>query len=134
VRQREFGAQQDIIADGAHSDHCHVLLSGLACRYKVLPDGERQIMAFLVPGDRCDAEIFILKKMDHAVGTLAPSTTGMIHSSDMKKLLREVSPVSEALWWGTMTDLGVLRERPASAFTQVHRYLRAKAMDWARYA
>lgn len=110
-KQRELSAQEDIIADGAHSDYCHVLLTGLACRYKILPDGERQIMAFLVPGDLCDAEIFILKKMDHAVGTLAPSTTAMIHSSEMKKLLREESPLSEALWWGTMTDLGVLRER-----------------------
>ncbi|MEG3174365.1 Crp/Fnr family transcriptional regulator [Sphingomonas sp. ZB1N12] len=110
-KQREFQAQEDVIADGAHADYCHVLLSGLACRYKILPDGERQIMAFLVPGDLCDAEIFILKRMDHAVGTLTPSTTAMIHSSEMKTLLREASPISEALWWGTMTDLGVLRER-----------------------
>jgi len=111
AKQRTFGAHEDIIADGAHSDHCHVLLSGLACRYKILPDGERQIMAFLVPGDLCDAEIFVLSTMDHAVGTLVPSTTAMIHSDEMKRLLREVSSVSEALWWGTMTDLGVLRER-----------------------
>ena len=110
-KQREFRAQEDVIADGAHSDHCHVLLSGLACRYKILPDGERQIMAFLVPGDLCDAEIFVLKKMDHAVGTLTPSTTAMIHADEMKQLLREVSSISEGLWWGTMTDLGVLRER-----------------------
>jgi CRP-like cAMP-binding protein len=110
-KQREVAAQEDIITDGAHSDYCHVLLTGLACRYKMLPDGERQIMAFLVPGDLCDAEIFVLKKMDHAVGALTPSTTAMIHSTDMKKLLREVSALSEALWWGTMTDLGVLRER-----------------------
>lgn len=110
-KQREFRAQEDVIADRAHSDHCHVLLTGLACRYKILPDGERQIMAFLVPGDLCDAEIFILKRMDHAVGTLTPSTTAMIHSDEMKKLLREASSTAEALWWGTMTDLGVLRER-----------------------
>ena len=50
-------AGQDIIPDGAHSDHCHVVLTGLACRYKSLPDGKRQIMAFLIPGDLCDAEI-----------------------------------------------------------------------------
>ncbi|RYF38032.1 MAG: cyclic nucleotide-binding domain-containing protein, partial [Cytophagaceae bacterium] len=68
-KQRAFQAQEDVIADGAHSEYCHVLLTGLACRYKLLPDGERQIMAFLVPGDLCDAEIFILKRMDHAVGT-----------------------------------------------------------------
>jgi CRP-like cAMP-binding protein len=110
-KQRRFGPREDIIADGAHSSYCHVLLEGLACRYKILPDGERQIMAFLIPGDLCDAEIFVLKEMDHAVGTLTPSVTAMIHSDEMKKLLREVSPLSEALWWGTMTDLGVLRER-----------------------
>jgi CRP-like cAMP-binding protein len=107
----DYGARDDIIAEGTHSDYCHVLLTGLACRYKILPDGERQIMAFLVPGDLCDAEIFILKEMDHTVGTLTPSRTAMIHSDEMRKLLREVSSVSEALWWGTMTDVGVLRER-----------------------
>jgi CRP-like cAMP-binding protein len=110
-KHRMFGPREDIIADGAHSTYCHVLLEGLACRYKILPDGERQIMAFLVPGDLCDAEIFILKEMDHAVGTLTPSKVAMIHSDEMKQLLREVSSMSEALWWGTMTDLGVLRER-----------------------
>jgi CRP-like cAMP-binding protein len=29
----------------------------------------------------------------------------------MRNLLRETSSLGEALWWGTMTDLGVLRER-----------------------
>jgi CRP-like cAMP-binding protein len=111
MKQRQHDAREDIIADGAHSDYCHVLLKGLACRYKILPDGERQIMAFLVPGDLCDAEIFILKEMDHAVGTIVPSTTAMIHSDEMRKLLQEVSCISEALWWGTMTDVAVLRER-----------------------
>lgn len=111
AKQRRFAAHEDIIADGAHSAYCHVLIEGLACRYKILPDGERQIVAFLVPGDLCDAEIFILKTMDHGVGTLTPTITAMIHSDQMKSLLREVSCMSEALWWGTMTDLAVLRER-----------------------
>jgi CRP-like cAMP-binding protein len=106
-----FGAHEDILSEGDHSDHCHVLLTGLACRYKILPDGERQITAFLIPGDLCDAENFILKVMDHSVGTIVPSTAARIHSGEMKRILREVSPVSEALWWGTMTDLAVLRER-----------------------
>ncbi|PVE59034.1 cyclic nucleotide-binding protein [Arthrobacter sp. TPD3018] len=111
ARQRHHDARDDIIAQGAHSDHCHVLLSGFACRYALLPDGQRQIMAFLVPGDLCDAEIFVLDRMDHAIGALVPSVTAMIPASAMRVLLREVSAVSEALWWGTMTDLAVLRER-----------------------
>jgi CRP-like cAMP-binding protein len=103
--------KDDIIADGAHSNHCHVVLTGLACRYKLLPDGGRQIMAFLVPGDLCDAEIFILKVMDHGVAAITPTTTALVSAEDMRHLLRETSSLGEALWWGTMSDLGVLRER-----------------------
>ena len=111
AKRDQYAPREDIIADGAHSGHCHVVLSGLACRYKLLPDGSRQIMAFLIPGDLCDAEIFILKVMDHAVAAITPTTTALIPSGDMKALLRETSSLGEALWWGTMTDLGVLRER-----------------------
>jgi CRP-like cAMP-binding protein len=110
-RQAEYVPKDDIIADGTHSGHCHVVLSGLACRYKMLADGSRQIMAFLVPGDLCDAEIFILKKMDHGVAAITPTTTAVIAAEVMRALLRETSSLGEALWWGTMTDLGVLRER-----------------------
>jgi len=103
-RREHHAVRDDIIADGAHSPDCHVILSGLACRYKILPNGARQIMAFLIPGDLCDAEIFILKEMDHGVAAL-------VSAEKMKAMLRETGCLGEALWWGTMTDLGVLRER-----------------------
>jgi CRP-like cAMP-binding protein len=111
AKQKHHAPKDDIIADGAHSGHCHVIISGLACRYKLLPDGRRQIMAFLIPGDLCDAEIFILKVMDHGVAAITATTTALIPAETMKAMLRETSSLGEALWWGTMTDLGVLRER-----------------------
>ena len=109
--QIDHAPKEDIIGDGEHSANCHVVLSGLACRYKMLPDGRRQIMAFLIPGDLCDAEIFVLKVMDHGVSAIVPTRTALVSGDDMKGLLRETSSLGEALWWGTMTDLGVLRER-----------------------
>jgi CRP-like cAMP-binding protein len=110
-RQAHFEPGEDIMTEGDHSPDCHVVLSGLAARYKLLPDGERQIMAFLVPGDLCDAEIFILKEMDHSVSAMTPTTVGLISGELMKELLRKPGNMAEALWWGTLTDLGVLRER-----------------------
>jgi len=111
ARRVTYGPREDIIVDGAHSADCHVVLSGLACRYKLLRDGRRQIMAFLIPGDLCDAEIFILKVMDHGVAAMTPTTTALVSGAAMKDMLRETSRLGEALWWGTMTDLAVLRER-----------------------
>jgi CRP-like cAMP-binding protein len=110
-RVEDYGAREDILREDERVDVCHVILSGLAARYKILENGERQIMAFLVPGDLCDAEVFILEKMDHSVGTLTPTRCAIIPAARMKELLREVSCLAEALWWGTMTDLAVLRER-----------------------
>ena len=110
-RQQDYARGADILSEGQPINECHVILSGLAERYKLLPDGERQIMAFLVPGDLCDAEVFILDEMDHSVAAISPTKCAIIPASTMRELLREISAMSEALWWGTMTDLAVLRER-----------------------
>src|SRR4051794_22942066 len=72
ARQRSYASHEDIVRDGERCVDIHVVLSGLACRYKVLDDGGRQILAFLLPGDLCGAEIFILKWMDHSIGALGP--------------------------------------------------------------
>lgn len=112
-RQVSHAPREDIIRENTHSPDCRVVLSGLACRYTILPNGSRQITAFLVPGDLCDAETFILDRMDHNVGALSQTTTALISSDTMRKLLR-TEGVAEALWWGTLTDLGVLRERIVS--------------------
>jgi CRP-like cAMP-binding protein len=110
-RQKEYAAREDIIREGEHSDDIHVVLTGLACRYKILEDGSRQIMAFLVPGDPCDSEIFILDAMDHTIGTLAPSLVASVSGARMKALLLNRASIALAFWWNTLQDEGVLRER-----------------------
>ncbi len=110
-RQQQYGAREDIVREGEHSPDIHVVISGLACRYKILQDGRRQIMAFLVAGDPCDSEIFILKEMDHSIGTLIPSVIASIPGDTMKDLLLSRPGIALAFWWNTLQDEGVLRER-----------------------
>jgi CRP-like cAMP-binding protein len=110
-RLKEYGPREDIISEGQHSADIHLVVSGLACRYKHLKDGSRQIMAFLVPGDPCDSEIFILNEMDHSIGTLAPSVIASISGKTMKELLLDRPSIALAFWWNTLQDEGVLRER-----------------------
>ena len=110
-RQQQFGAREDVVRKGEHSPDIDVVISGLACLYKILQDGRRQIMAFLVAGDPCDAEIFILKEMDHSICTLTPSVTALIPGDTMKDLLLNRPGIALAFWWNTLQDEGVLRER-----------------------
>lgn len=62
-------------------------------------------------GDLCDAEIFILKEMDHHIGTLAPSRIAAVPGDTMRELLLNRPGVALALWWGTLQDESILRER-----------------------
>ena len=46
----------------------HLLLAGWACRYRMLPDGRRRIVAFYMPGDVCDFDILALRSEERRVG------------------------------------------------------------------
>ena len=69
---KTVGADQDLARDGERPSECCLVLEGFTCRYKLLPDGKRQIMAIHIPGDFVDLHSFIQKKMDHGVATLTP--------------------------------------------------------------
>lgn len=50
-RRERFVAGQQLISEGDASAPPRFILSGWACRQRVLPDGRRQIFSFLLPGD-----------------------------------------------------------------------------------
>ena len=70
---RRIESHKDVIRQGDVPDDVHLVVHGFLYRYKVLRNGDRQIFAYLVPGDFCDLNIFILKEMDHGIATLTPS-------------------------------------------------------------
>jgi CRP-like cAMP-binding protein len=88
-----------------------VLQEGIACRYRLLPDGRRQIMTFLIPGDLCDLHVFFLKAMDHSIGTLTAVRLAKIEREKVMDIAFRHPRISAALWWSTMQEEAMLRER-----------------------
>src|SRR5450631_762880 len=107
---REVGAREDVISQGDRTGGVKLLLDGFACRYKVLEDGRRQIVAYFVPGDLCDLRVFILKRMDHSIGAIAPSRVATIAPDDMLKLMHTFPALTRALWWSTLVEEAIARE------------------------
>jgi CRP-like cAMP-binding protein len=107
---RQFEARQDVIVEGERPDDVHLLLEGWAGRYKVLPDGGRAIMAYLIPGDVCDIHITLLNEMDHSIGTLSPAKVAFIPREKMDELMRKGDNLGRALMWSTLVDEAILRE------------------------
>ena len=109
-RTRQIAAGQDIIEAGEPPSDVHLVLDGFAYRYKLLPEGNRQIVAMLVPGDFCDLHVAILGEMDHSIATLIPCTIVEIPAATVRDLTENEPRITRALWLATLVDEGILRE------------------------
>ena len=107
---KTYARGQSIIAEGEKVEDIHLVLVGLAARTKILRNGDRQMMAFLISGDLCDVEVFVLEAMDHSITAMCDTTCVLIPANAMRDLLTESSNLTRALWWSTMVDSAILRE------------------------
>ncbi len=110
ARPRRVGPREDIISEGDEPDKVHLITDGFACRYQILPDGKRHIMAYLVPGDICDFHVAILGEMDHTIGTLTACSLVEIPHNTIHDISTKHPNLNRAFWWGTLVDEGILRE------------------------
>lgn len=107
---REIRPRQDIIREGEAPEHIHLILEGWAVRYKSLAEGERPIMAYLIPGDLCDVQITLLHQMDHSIGTLSRCRVAYLRRDAMEDIMERNRLLARALWWSTLVDEAILRE------------------------
>jgi CRP-like cAMP-binding protein len=107
---REVAGREDVISQGDRTGGVKLLLEGFACRYKVLEDGRRQIVAYFVPGDLCDLRVFILKRMDHSIGALVASKVATISPENVLRLTHNYPALTRALWWSTLVEEAIARE------------------------
>jgi CRP-like cAMP-binding protein len=108
---KSLPADTDIIREGSRPSECSLLIEGLACRYKITPEGKRQIMSFHIPGDIPDLQSLHLRVMDHSLGTLTSSKVGFIPHEAIRGLARRHPGIGDAFWRDTLIDAAGFRER-----------------------
>lgn len=106
---RRYAARWDLIREGDEPGPMFVVLEGWACRYKILPNGTRQIMAFLMPGDACDLHIKLLAEMDHGIQAITPAMVATVTRNEMQELMVGHPNVSSAMYSAQLIDEGVMR-------------------------
>jgi len=107
---RSYGSHEDLIREGEQPNGVPVVVSGFACRHKMLPDGRRQIIGYFLPGDMCDARVFILKKMDHTISTLAPTTVCLLAREAILDITSRYPRITRAFWWNTLVEEAIGRQ------------------------
>ena len=109
LRIRDFAAGADIVSDGDTPSECCVVLEGWVTRYKLRPQGQRQIFSFHIPGDVPDFQSLHLKVMDHSLCTLTPSKLAFIPHGALQDAISRPG-LGVAFWRDTLTDAAVFRE------------------------
>lgn len=112
--EERFGAGADIVSEGDAPRSAFVLTHGMACRYRLLPDGRRQILTFLIPGDVSDLRVFLLKTMDHSIRAMVPTRLAAIGRETVIDIVARHPRIGAALSWGAMQEEAMLRERIVS--------------------
>jgi CRP-like cAMP-binding protein len=109
LRIMELGRGEDAASDGEVTSQSCLLLNGFMHRYKMLPDGGRQILAFHMPGEIPDLHSLHLPKMDHSLAATEKSTVAFIKHVDIHALLERSPEIMRLFWRATLIDAAVFR-------------------------
>lgn len=99
-----------IISEGEVIRRIHVIQKGWAIRKRILEDGRRQIINFLLPGDVFDLQAMIESKSDHGIETITLCEVRSIPTPDFLSVVSAHPALSSALWWSAVQEEGILRE------------------------
>lgn len=110
-RDEVFEAGDDLITSGDAAREVFVLQSGWAIRYRLLEDGRRQIVNFMLPGDVFDLQALADLKADHTVTAISKCHAAVIPSRPFIAMLKESGRLASAFWWSAVQEESILREQ-----------------------
>jgi CRP-like cAMP-binding protein len=131
-----------VYSEGSHSAHLYTLLSGWAFRYKSLPDGRRQILNFIFPGDFLGLQPSMDDEMQHSVVTVTNALLCMFPREKLQNLFARYPSLASDLTWlmsreqqildEYLVNVGRRRAIERVAFLVLHLYDRAEFVGLAR--
>ncbi|MEA3065026.1 MAG: hypothetical protein QOJ27_1472 [Sphingomonadales bacterium] len=107
---RSVSAGAHLIRDGDRTEHCCLLLTGFAHRYKITGEGGRQIISIHMASEFVDLQNGLLSIADHSVQLLTNAEVAYIPQRAIMDLALGDSSVGQALWIDTLIDASIFRE------------------------
>ena len=104
-------AGEDLLVDGKRSRTAYVVKAGWAVRYKLLPDGRRQILNFVLPGDIVGFREYLFEVTPHSVGALTDLDVSTMNPAALTKLFYEYPKLALALALSASREAAMLEEQ-----------------------
>lgn len=113
-RRRTFVAGQDLVHQGQTGQSAYILMSGWACSYKLLRNGERQIVDFQIPGDFLGLRSVMLHLSDHSIEPVTDIEVTEVHASDLLAAFTATPRLATAVMWAASRDEAMVVEHLVS--------------------
>tara|TARA_R110000787_G_scaffold51589_2_gene122107 strand:- start:1989 stop:2720 length:732 start_codon:yes stop_codon:yes gene_type:complete len=109
-RRRTFVAGRDLVHQGQTDHAAYILESGWACSYKLLHDGQRQIVDFQIPGDFLGLRSVVLHISDHSIEPVTDIEVTEVHVSDLLEVFSQTPRLATAVLWAASRDEAMVVE------------------------
>jgi len=109
-RRRSFEAGHEMMHEGEVNASAFILAKGWACAYKLLPDGERQIVDFQIPGDFLGLRSILFRTADHSIEAVTRIEASEVMASDLIEAFEEAPRLAIAVLWAASRDEAMVVE------------------------
>lgn len=111
---RAVASGEDLVKENAPYRHAGVVLEGWCLKYKLLDDGRRQIVNFVLPGGFIGLHANVFEVADHSVSALTQGKISWFDPQLVTKTFGERPLLAAAIVWDNAREEAILMERLAS--------------------
>src|SRR3984893_16702310 len=109
--RRQVDRHRDIIVQGRPYRSIYILCSGFVWRYKILPDGKRQLLSFGLPGDLIGFPASFFENAVNATGSLTDVIVATVPFTAFYDLFARFPRIAIALYWMAAREAAIYGER-----------------------
>ena len=103
-RRRTFLPGDELIHEGQPNASALILAEGWALSYKMLPDGERQIVDFQIPDDFLGLRSILFRTADHSIEAATRIEASEVLASDIFDAFAHAPRLATAVLWAASRD------------------------------
>lgn len=110
ARTVDLEPRKILVERGERIENSYFIVEGSMLRHLDDQKGERQLVGVNIVGDFVDLHGFVMKRLDHSVGSLGAVKVAQVPHKAITELVEGYPHLARALWFSTLLDAAMHRE------------------------
>jgi len=139
--RKSVPAHFDLIREGDEFSAIYILLKGWAAKHRMTPEGERQIINFVLPGSFVCLDAAVLERSDYTLTSLTPAVYGICDVRSIMVMAQQFPALATAVEWADKREESIMMEHMVSLgqrsahesvahlFLELYRRLELRGME-----